>query len=216
MKKFGIAVFAFLICMQAGAQPFLQGKISDPRFSEGRISEPKTQQESLEALFTYASVWFADMIYGRSFTYFPTHNDRKIASQFEWSAPSELSQPKKISVFDIERDEVFMSARFRYDLSSTEQKRLSVHADGVRSAGTSSVDLFSHTQLLPLLDAYDRAKETAVKSAAKSYFLRQKPREIRGRLILERMPFVSVQSGEYAVQAVFRVYFTQADYFDYF
>lgn len=216
MKKFGIAVFVFLICMQAGAQPFLQGKISDPRFSEGRISEPKTQQESLEALFTYASVWFADMIYGRSFTYFPTHNDRKIASQFEWSAPSELSQPKKISVFDIERDEVFMSARFRYDLSSTEQKRLSVHADGVRSAGTSSVDLFSHTQLLPLLDAYDRAKETAVKSAAKSYFLRQKPREIRGRLILERMPFVSVQSGEYAVQAVFRVYFTQADYFDYF
>lgn len=216
MKKFGIVVFAFLIWMQAGAQPFLQGKISDPRFSEGRISEPKTQQENLEALFTYASVWFADMIYGRSFTYFPTHNDRKITSQFEWTNPSELNQPKEISVFDIERDEIFMSAWFRYDLSSMEQKRLSVHADGVRSAGTSSIDLFSQTELLPLLDAYDRAKETAVKNAAKSYFLRQKPREIRGRLILERMPFVSVQSGEYAVQAVFRVYFTQADYFDYF
>ena len=216
MKKSATAVFVFLVWIQAGAQPFLQGNVSDPRFSEGRISEPKTQQESLEALFTYASVWFADMIYGRSFTYFPTHNDRKITSRFEWSAPGELSRPKKISVYDIERDEVFMSARFRYDLSPEEQKRLSAHADGVRSAGTSSIDLFSQTELLPLLDAYDQAKENAVKKAAKSYFLQQKPREIRGRLVLEKMPFVSIQSGEYVIQAVFRIYFAQADYFDYF
>ena len=62
MKKFGIVVFAFLIWMQAGAQPVLPGKICGPRFSEGRISGPKTHPGNLEAPFTYASGWFADMI----------------------------------------------------------------------------------------------------------------------------------------------------------
>lgn len=217
MKINRVALLLLLLFPLSGwSQPFLQGKISDPRFTEGRISEPKTQHESLNALFTYASAFFSDMIYGRTFVYYPTHNDRKIKSRFEWSAQIEPENPKKISVFDIERDEIFMSAWFRYDLSSMEQKRLSVHADGVRSTGTSSIDLFSQTELLPLLDAYDQAKENAVKKAAKSYFLQQKPREIRGRLVLEKMPFVSIQSGEYVIQAVFRIYFTQADYFDYF
>lgn len=216
MKARRFAVLFLLLSLSGGSQPFLQGKISDPRFTEGRISEPKTQHESLNALFTYASAFFSDMIYGRTFVYYPTHNDRKIKSRFEWSVQTEPENPKKISVFDIERDEVFMTAWFRYDMSPNEKKRLESRNPGQLTSAAATASLFENESPLPMLDVYFKVCEEAVKKAAKSTIQKRKPREIHGRLVLEKVPAVSIQSGSYTMQGAFRIEFDQIDYFDYF
>ena len=217
MKINRVALLLLLLFPLSGwSQPFLQGKISDPRFTEGRISEPKTQHESLNALFTYASAFFSDMIYGRTFVYYPTHNDRKIKSRFEWSAQIEPENPKKISVFDIERDEIFMTAWFRYDMTPNEKKRVESRTPEQLTSAAASASLFENDSPLPMLDVYFKVCEEAVKKAAKSTIQKRKPKEIHGRLILEKMPSVSIRSGSYTVQASFRIGFDRIEYFDYF
>lgn len=216
MKISRFAVFFLFFSLAGYSQPFLQGKISAPRYAQNRISNPQTQQESLEALFTYASTYFSDMIYGRTFVYYPTHNDRNIKSRFEWSKQTETKNQKDISVFDIERDEVFMTAWFRYNMSDAECKRVQRRNPGQLTAAVASNTMFDNDSPLPLIDVYFNVCEEAVKKAAKAAAPKRKPKAMHGSLLLEKVPDVSIQSGNYVVKAVFRIEFSQIEYFDYF
>lgn len=215
MRKY---IFSLLIftSLSGFSSPFIQGKISDPRYTQSRISEPKSQEEHLNTLFTYATIFFSEMIYGKTFIYQPTHHDRGIQSQFQWGPETPLADERKISVFDITRDELFMTAYCRYDLSTQEQRRVESANPGVRCKGAAAISFLDNYDSLPLATVYEKVCQEAVKSAAKSTIKKRKPREIHGRLVLENVPSIALRSGEYFLQASFRIEFTEIEYFDYF
>jgi hypothetical protein len=139
------------------------------------------------------------MIYGVRFAYTPADTQRRTAEQFQLTPVAELAWgDPRLTVAGSEVREKRLYVQLRYDLQDFQSaRRRAWQSNAVPAAsGTGASSLFAG----PAPQGKRRSLEEALKEAVRNHLrpvLFNKPREIRGELLLWQAPQVIVDAGQY-------------------
>ena len=169
------------------------------------LSDAAARQRVLEE----ARFLLSAMIYGVQFSYTPPDNQRGNAEQFLLAPVAELSWgDPRLRIAESEVREARLYARVRYDLRDFQAARRRAWQSNAipTAAGIGRASLFASTAPA----GKRRSLEEALKEAVRNHLrpvLFNKPREVRGELLLWEAPRVIVDAGDYltAVSVKLRV-----------
>jgi len=177
----------------------------DPIVQEGSAAGSLSREEALRRLLEEARTVLSGMIYGYSFVYTPSDESRKVAETFRLTARAEIPWgDERLSVAGTRLDSSRLYALFRYKLDPEQEAWRTAWQSGAASkasgTGTGNVFLGYHERTAALYDA--------VKEAIRGYLrpgVPNKPREVRGELLLWEVPGTTMSSGEYRTRVVIRL-----------
>jgi len=201
VKKNFIILFLFLVLVQVYADT---DKLVITLWSELEpfvpFSEEQNQiirEEAIERVLEEARVIFSAMIYGYSFSYTPYDKMRKIEESFILEPLAEIKWGDpylKVTASEVREMRLYVTVHYRcldYQTSRLEAwKTLGIPSASGRGSG----DLFKgYEEKLTSL-------KNAIKEAIRNYMRQRtfnKPREIRGDIVLVDTPSTIIHAGEY-------------------
>lgn len=145
----------------------------------------------------------AGMVYGWNFTYTPSDKARKVSEYFE--------------IEPIQRDEAYLSG-ITYSSPWVSDNRLNCWVEFTRtsemihvynlwaSINHPTVQGTGSGKISDGFDGITDAISNAVKDAVRTYFrgyIKNKPKEITGKVLVRRQPEFGIRSGEYVIQLDF-------------
>ena len=144
---------------------------------------------------------FSGMLYGFDFRYVPSDRTRQVEEEFSLEPVAQIpwGDPSLRVVSTRRRGDGAFVARLRYDMAPFQRSRYEAWRSNVVDPAAGE----GRGELLSGLDGKMSAIEEAVKSAIR-FRARQrtynKPRLVKGRVLLEEPPRVFVKSGTYVAQ----------------
>jgi hypothetical protein len=150
-----------------------------------------------------ARVLLSAMIYGVRFSYTPSDAQRRQAEQFQLTPVAELRWgDPRLRIAAAEVRDARLYAKVRYDLQDFQSaRRRAWQSNAVPAAGgIGRASLFAASAP----DGKRRSLELAFKEAIRNHLrpvLFNKPREVRGELLLWQAPRVVVDAGDYLTAA---------------
>ncbi len=140
------------------------------------------------------------MIYGWDFEYVPYDKLRGVAEFFDFSPVEKINYPApniSYSEMKVEDGKLFCWVTYKRtdDMFALRQHRNSAAVPHIKGKGYGSV--------MNNFEGLQEAFNEAIKDAVREYyrtFIKNKPKEIRGRVLLEEEPLVNLYNGKYAVQ----------------
>lgn len=183
--------FRFELCADKDSYPALEEHFEDENdYAKRRISE-------------LASLFVEGMTGGYSFVYVPSDKKRNIKEKFVISPlrPSVLQECKitfEKPVFDENTVKVWVRVKMSEDVARQYCAWRSLESERVSASGRGNVgDGFSGVK---------KAFEEALKSGVRAFYrtrVKNKPKEIRGKVLLRRAPLVGVDAGKYVLRLDF-------------
>ena len=176
----------------------------DPAIKEDQ-SYPLTSQEAAEILLDEARFVFSGMIYGFEFEYTPYDQTRGVEEIFNLDPIAEI--PWGDPALTVVQMRVSNNRRFaliRYAPKDHQIRWLQAWESNInpKATGLGKADLFKG------VDEKRNAFREAIKEAVRGY-LRQrilnKPKEIRGELVLADVPYVIIDAGTYLAKTEVRL-----------
>jgi hypothetical protein len=167
------------------------------------LSDAAARQRVLEEARTLLSA----MIYGVRFSYCPADLQRRQAEQFQLTPVAELAWgDPRLQIAEAEVRDARLYARVRYDLQDFQASRRRAWQSNAipTAAGMGRASLF--TSSAPA--GKRRSLEEAFKEAVRNHLrpvLFNKPREVRGELLLWQAPQVLVDAGQYLSKAAVKL-----------
>jgi hypothetical protein len=168
---------------------------------------PLSDAAARERVLEEARSLLSAMIYGVRFAYTPSDVQRGNAEQFQLTPLAELAWgDPRLEVAEAEVREARLYARVRYDLQDFQSARRRAWRSNAipTAAGTGHASLFAATAP----DGKRRSLQEAFKEAVRNHLrpiLFNKPREVRGELLLWQAPQVIVDAGEYLTSATIKL-----------
>jgi hypothetical protein len=168
---------------------------------------PLSTEAARKRVLEEARALLSAMIYGVQFSYTPSDALRRQAEQFRLTPVAELAWgDPRLRVAEAEVRDARLYARVRYDLQDFQSaRRRAWQSNAVPTAGgTGHASLFASAAP----EGKRRSLEEAFKEAIRNHLrpvLFNKPREVRGELLLWQPPRVVVEAGEYLTAAVIKL-----------
>ena len=140
------------------------------------------------------------MIYGWDFEYVPYDKLRGVAEFFDFSPVEEIQYPASnisYSEMKVEDGKLFCWVTYK---RTDEMFALRQHWN---SASFPHIKGKGYGSILNNFEGLQEAFNEAIKDAVREHyrtFIKNKPKEIRGRVLLEEEPLVNLYNGKYAVQ----------------
>jgi hypothetical protein len=164
---------------------------------------PLSDAAARERVLEEARSLLSAMIYGVRFSYTPSDARRGSDEQFLLTPVAELGWgDPRLQVAEAEVRDARLFARVRYDLQDFQSARRRAWQSNAipTAAGTGHASLFAAAAPL----GKRRSLEEAFKEAVRNHLrpiLFNKPREVRGELLLWQAPRIVVDAGEYLTSA---------------
>jgi hypothetical protein len=164
---------------------------------------PLSAEAARERVLEEARTLLSAMIYGVRFSYTPSDALRRQAEQFRLSPVAELAWgDPRLRVAEAEVRDARLYARVRYDLQDFQSaRRRAWQSNAIPTAGgTGHASLFASSAP----EGKRRSLQEAFKEAIRNHLrpvLFNKPREVRGELLLWQAPQIVVDAGEYLTSA---------------
>jgi hypothetical protein len=164
---------------------------------------PLSARAAQERVLEEARALLSAMIYGVRFAYTPADAQRRQAEQFQLIPVAELAWgDPRLRVAEAEVRDARLYAKVRYDLQDFQAARRRAWQSNAipTAAGAGRASLF--TSSAPA--GKRRSLEEAFKEAIRNHLrpvLFNKPREVRGELLLWQPPQVIVDAGDYLSRA---------------
>ena len=178
----------------------------EPMFQESD-EYPLSTEQARRRILEEAQGILSDMIYGLQFTYTPGDERRKIPDQFVLTRLGEIRWgDPRLRVVQAELRENRLYAKVLYDLQDFQSARRKAWESNSRpkATGSGSFSLFSG----PAPEGKRRSLEEALKEALRGYLrpiVFNKPREVRGELLVWQEPQVVIASGSYLTRVTIKL-----------
>jgi hypothetical protein len=179
----------------------------DPIVQEGAGSSalPIEPEEAIRRLLEEARAILSGMVYGYTFSYTPSDQAREVAESFELTPRAEIPWgDPALRVAGTRLEEHRLRAVFRYELTPDQSDwRAAWQSAGVSKAGgegRGNVFLGYRERHAALADA--------VKESIRNHLrprVLNKPREVRGEVLLWEVPGTYATAGEYHTRVVTRL-----------
>ncbi len=160
---------------------------------------PLSADAARQRVLEEARILLSVMIYGARFSYTPPDAQRRQAEQFLLTPVAELNWgDSRLRIAEAEVRDARLYARVRYDLQDFQAaRRRAWQSNAIPTAGgTGHASLFASAAPA----GKRRSLEEALKESVRSHLrpvLFNKPREVRGELLLWEAPRVIVDAGDY-------------------
>jgi hypothetical protein len=164
---------------------------------------PLTDAAARERVLEEARSLLSAMIYGVHFAYTPPDTQRGNEEQFLLTPVAELRWgDPRLEVAEAEVREARLWARVRYDLQDFQSaRRRAWQSNAIPTAtGTGHASLFAAAAPAGKRRSLQEAFKEAVRNHLRPVLF-NKPREVRGELLLWQAPQVIVDAGEYLTTA---------------
>jgi hypothetical protein len=168
---------------------------------------PLSGAAARERVLEEARSLLSAMIYGMRFSYTPSDVQRRQAEQFQLAPVAELAWgDPRLRVAEAEVRDARLYARVRYDLQDFQSARRRAWQSNAipTAAGTGRASLFASSAP----EGKRRSLEEAFKEAIRNHLrpvLFNKPREVRGELLLWQAPRVVIDAGDYLTAAAVKL-----------
>jgi hypothetical protein len=178
----------------------------EPMFQESDAYPLSAEQARLRILEEARGI-LSDMIYGLQFSYTPGDERRKTVEQFVLTPVAEIRwADPRLRVVEAELREGLLYAKVLYDLQDFQSARRKAWESNTMpvATGTGRFSLFSG----PAPEGKRRSLEEAFKDALRNYLrpiVFNKPREVRGELLLWQQPQVLIASGSYLTRVTIKL-----------
>lgn len=181
----------------------------EPFVRVGAEPYPLSTETAQRRILEEARVLLSAMVYGYTFTYVPSDAARRVPETFDLKTLAEIPWgAERVSVMETTLEDDRLYARVACNLSDFEvRRRQSWDSSAVAmSTGSGEGDLFKgYTDKITAL-------QNAIKDAIKAHLrtrILNKPREIRGEVILWEDPRTIVRTGLYITTAKVRLRITE-------
>ncbi|MBN2736456.1 MAG: hypothetical protein JXR70_05705 [Spirochaetales bacterium] len=177
----------------------------DPFIYEQGMDYPLSKEEAARRLLEEARQVFSGMIYGYSFTYTPSDKARQVSEEFDLLPHSEILWGD--TSLSIEKSKIIenrLVAKANYVLNAAQINWLSAwqSADIEVSEARGESDLFKGSK--NKIKALENAIKEAIRYWARNRYF-NKPKQIKGRLIIEEEPVFTVNAGKYIAHTRIRL-----------
>ena len=174
-----------------------------PGLAEAQDTSAGVFDYSIARLKTLAPFIIGGMVYGWNFSYTPSDKLRGVEEYMDFSPVRELGEAERNITYAkprIEDDKVYCWAEFTRTESMIGNYYLwaSITNDTVHGIG--------YGKISDGFDGITNAVRDAIKNAVRAYFrtkIKNKPKEIRGKVLLRREPLIGIDAGRYKVQLDF-------------
>jgi hypothetical protein len=166
---------------------------------------PVPREKAQKSLLDEARILFSAMVYGYTFVYTPGDKSRRVEERFELAPVAEIQWGSpRMEIRETDIDEARLSARFCYTMSENEIRRRSSWESNSAflSTGAGAASAFMGPS------GKRAALANAIKDAIRNHLnvrVLNKPREIRGEVVLWEDPQTVVRAGAYQTQAKVRL-----------
>jgi hypothetical protein len=178
----------------------------EPMFQESD-EYPLSSEQARRRVLEEARGILSDMIYGLQFSYTPGDERRKIPDRFVLTRVGEIRWgDPRLRVVQAEVRENRLYAKVLYDLADFQStRRKAWESNSIPTAtGSGSYSLFSG----PAPEGKRRSLEEALRDALRGYLrpiVFNKPREVRGELLVWQEPQVVIASGSYLTRVTIKL-----------
>jgi len=168
---------------------------------------PLSTEAAQERVLEEARALLSAMIYGVRFSYTPSDALRRQAEQFRLTPVAELRWgDPRLRIAEAEVRDARLYARVRYDLQDFQAaRRRAWQSNSIpTAAGTGHASLFASSAP----EGKRRSLQEAFKEAVRNHLrpvLFNKPREVRGELLLWQAPRIVVDAGDYLTAAAVKL-----------
>ena len=174
-----------------------------PALTEAQDSSTGIFDYSIARLKTLAPFIIGGMVHGWNFSYTPSDKLRGVEEYMDFSPVRELGKVEQRITYAkpwIENGKVYCWAEFTRTESMIGNYYLwaSITNDTVHGIG--------YGKISDGFDGITNAVRDAIKNAVRAYFrtkIKNKPKEIRGKVLLRREPLIGIDAGRYEVQLDF-------------
>ena len=174
-----------------------------PALAEAQDSSAGVFDYSIARLKTLAPFIIGGMVYGWNFNYTPSDKLRGVEEYVDFSPVQELGEAERNIAYTkpwVEEDKVYCWVEFTRTEAMIRNYYLwaSITNDAVHGTG--------YGKISDGFDGITDAVRNAIKDAVRAYFrtkIKNKPKEIRGRVLLRREPLIGIDAGRYKVQLDF-------------
>jgi hypothetical protein len=211
MRHLAFPLLLLLLIRPAAATSYDQLTVEawcelEPMFQESD-AYPLSAEQAQRRLLEEARGILSDMIYGLEFSYTPGDERRQTAERFTLAPVAEIrwSDPR-LRVAQAELREGRLYAKVLYDLEDFQSaRRKAWESNSIPTAtGSGSFSLFA----APAPEGKRRSLAEAFKDALRNYLrpiVFNKPREIRGELLVWEGPQVVIASGSYLTRVTVKL-----------
>ncbi len=174
-----------------------------PALAEAQDSSAGVFDYSISRLKTLAPFIIGGMVNGWNFSYTPSDKLRGVEEYIDFSPVQELGEAERNIAYTkpwVEEDKVYCWVEFTRTEPMIRNYYLwaSITNDTVHGIG--------YGKISDGFDGITNAVRDAIKDAVRAYFrtkIKNKPKEIRGRVLLRREPLIGIDAGRYKVQLDF-------------
>ena len=174
-----------------------------PALAEAQDGSAGIFDYSVSRLKTLAPFIIGGMVNGWNFSYTPSDKLRGVEEYVDFSPVQELGEAEQRIAYTkpwIEEGKVYCWVDFTRTESMIRNYYLwaSITNDAVHGTG--------YGKISDGFDGITDAVRNAIKDAVRAYFrtkIKNKPKEIRGRVLLRREPLIGIDAGRYKVQLDF-------------
>jgi hypothetical protein len=181
----------------------------DPFVRVGPDEYPLSEEVAARRVLEEGRTLFSAMVYGYTFVYTPSDAARKVAEVFELSPVAGIPWGvKEVRVIETETAGARFYARLSLELPEAEAKRRAAWSSAGSDVSTGS----GEASLFGGHEAKLEALKNAIKNAIKNHLsvrVLNKPREIRGEVVLWEDPRTGIRSGNYMTTAKVRLRLTE-------
>jgi hypothetical protein len=178
----------------------------EPMFQESD-AYPLSPEEARRRTLEEAREILSAMIYGLEFVYAPADARRKTAEQFVLVPVAEIRWgDRRLRLAQAEVREGRLYAKVLYDLQDFQSARRKAWESNSVPTATGSGTFSLFTASAP--DGKRRSLQEALKDALRNYLrplVFNKPREVRGELLVWQEPQVLIASGSYLTRALIKL-----------
>jgi hypothetical protein len=213
-RRAGLAALGFLLLLPSAslwATAYDQLELEvwcelEPMIQESE-DYPLSPAAAQERVLEEARALLSAMIYGVRFSYTPADAQRRQAEQFQLSPVAELRWgDPRLRIAEAEVRDARLYARVRYDLQDFQSDRRRAWQSNAipTAAGTGRASLFASSAPAGKRRSLEQAFKEAIRNHLRPVLF-NKPREVRGELLLWQAPQVIVDAGDYLTAAALKL-----------
>lgn len=172
---------------------------------ENSAETEKAYAYPVERLKQLSAYLLNGMVYGWEFVYTPSDKLRNVAEYFECNNIKDFEKEKKQIIYDdplITDSKITCWIRFERDpqMIKIYNQWANIKNPHIRGSGKDSLENG--------FDGIVKASENALKDAIREYYrkiIKNKPKEIRGTVLIKDVPAIYIKNGQYVVELDFFV-----------
>jgi hypothetical protein len=181
----------------------------EPWVRVGADEYPLSEETAAKRVLEEGRTLFSAMVYGYTFVYTPSDAARKVAEVFELTPVAGIPWgAREVRVIETQTAGAKFFARLSLALPEADAKRRAAWSSAASDVSTGSGEASLFGGHAAKLEALKNAIKNAIRNHLSSRVL-NKPREIRGEVVLWEDPQTGIRSGHYMTTAKVRLRITE-------